>query len=89
MLLTARLQFSMMMQPPFYTYDQPGDTSLRTTFKPTSVHCEERSTNRTTNPTKHELTPPGYAHLFGGAREPIRTLPFGVRSVCVSLAGQT
>ena len=40
---------------PLSAYDQPEFTSLRTTFKPTSVHCEERRTNRS---DKHKLTPP-------------------------------
>ena len=40
---------------PLSTYDQSEFTSLRTTFEPTSVHCEERRTNRS---DEHKLTPP-------------------------------
>ena len=49
-------------------------TSLRTTIKPTSVHCEERRTIRTDHNFHSSTGPRGYAHLFGSAREPTRTL---------------
>ena len=53
--------FHWWCSPLFITYDQPEFTSLRTTFKPTSVHCEERRTSS----NKHN-----YAH--SSARDGIR-----------------
>ena len=45
--------FHWWCSPLFITYDQPEFTSLRTTFKPTSVHCEERRTNIDARSNKH------------------------------------
>ena len=84
--LTTRLQFSLLMQPVFvYLWPPAWSYPLRTTFKPTSVHCEERRTIKT---DKHRLyvlghssaSGSGYAHLFGGASEPIGTSNFMVCS---------
>ena len=76
-LINPKLQFSMMMQTHFYSYDQPEVTSLRT---PTSVHYEETRTNNNRS-DKRKLTPPkardnGIRPLFGDARESIWTLTF-------------
>ena len=82
--LTPRLQFSLMMQAPCFILmtNLKLPPSFRKTIKPTSVHCEERKTIKI---EAHSDTPlaqqtgwdrPGYVHLFGGAREPITTLPF-------------